>query len=42
MSKQLNPAGNSFVEITDIDECTACGMCFQMCPDLAIEIDKKK
>jgi 2-oxoglutarate ferredoxin oxidoreductase subunit delta len=42
MSKQFNPAGNSYVEITDIDECTACGMCFQMCPDLAIEIDKKQ
>ena len=42
MSKQLNPAGNSYVEITDIDKCNACGMCFQMCPDLAIEIDKDK
>jgi Fe-S-cluster-containing hydrogenase component 2 len=42
MSEIFNKSGNSFAEITDIENCTGCALCCQMCPDMAIEIEGKK
>ncbi len=39
MSELLNSSGNTHAEIIDLSECTACALCCQMCPDLAIRIE---
>jgi len=39
MSSKLNKKGYHYAEV-DAEKCTGCGLCFQMCPDLAIEIEK--
>ncbi len=39
MSRLLNSGGHAYAEIIDLSECTACALCCQMCPDLAIRID---
>ena len=40
LSKNLNKKGFHYAEIIDPKKCTGCGLCFQMCPDLCIEIEK--
>ena len=39
ISELLNSGGHTYAEIIDLRECTACALCCQMCPDLAIRID---
>jgi 2-oxoglutarate ferredoxin oxidoreductase subunit delta len=39
MSELLNNSGHQFAEMTDIENCTGCALCCQMCPDIAIEIE---
>lgn len=38
MSEDINDEGHAFPEDIDPQRCTACGLCFRMCPDCAIEI----
>ncbi len=40
MSELFNSAGQHYAEIIDTDECTGCALCCQMCPDIAIRIEK--
>jgi formate hydrogenlyase subunit 6/NADH:ubiquinone oxidoreductase subunit I len=40
MSELFNSAGQHYAEIIDVDECTGCALCCQMCPDIAIRIEK--
>jgi NAD-dependent dihydropyrimidine dehydrogenase PreA subunit len=42
MSDVLNEQGHPYAELIDQGRCTGCGLCFRMCPDTAIEIDRKK
>jgi len=39
MSELLNSGGRTYAEIIDLSECTACALCCQMCPEVAIQID---
>ena len=39
MSELLNSGGHAYAEIIDLSECTACALCCQMCPEVAIQID---
>ncbi len=39
MSELLNSGGRNYAEIIDLSECTACALCCQMCPEVAIQID---
>jgi NAD-dependent dihydropyrimidine dehydrogenase PreA subunit len=39
MSSDLNAQGQPYPEQIDAGKCTACGLCFRMCPDGAIEVD---
>jgi len=41
MSKELNPAGYPYVKTVDGKKCTACGLCYRMCPDVVIEVEGK-
>jgi len=38
MSELLNSSGHTYAEIIDLSECTACALCCQMCPEVAIRI----
>ena len=38
--KFINKKGFHYIEIIDPDNCNACGLCYQVCPDVAIEIWK--
>lgn len=38
MSKQHNKYGNLYAQPINQEYCTRCGNCYQICPDLAIEI----
>ncbi len=38
MSELLNSGGHTYAEIIDLSECTACALCCQMCPEVAIQI----
>jgi len=40
MSTDLNEQGLPYPEMTDYDECTGCGICFRMCPDTAVQVNK--
>ena len=42
MSDNLNKKGYHYAKIIDKEKCTGCGLCFQMCPDLVIEIKNDK
>lgn len=42
MTQELNVQGNPYAEVIDPAACTACGICFRMCPDVAIEITGDK
>jgi len=37
-SKALNKIGYNPVIVENADECNACGTCYIMCPDCAVEI----
>ncbi len=39
MSELLNSGGHTYAEIIDLSDCTACALCCQMCPEVAIQID---
>jgi len=39
-SKDINQMGYNFAECTNQNECIACKMCYQICPDAAITIEK--
>lgn len=41
MSEELNSQGSPYAEIIDPAACNACGICFRMCPDVAIEITEQ-
>ncbi len=38
ISELLNSGGHAYAEIVDLGECTACALCCQMCPEVAIQI----
>jgi len=40
MSSDLNEQGLPYPEEIDADCCTGCGICFRMCPDTAVEVNK--
>ncbi|MBU4560913.1 ferredoxin family protein [bacterium] len=40
MSQRLNSKGYHPAEQAKEGECTACGLCYLICPDVAIEIWK--
>jgi NAD-dependent dihydropyrimidine dehydrogenase PreA subunit len=40
MAEDLNQQGLPYPEMIDEERCTTCGICFRMCPDTAIEVNK--
>ena len=42
MSEEANEMGNLYAEVIKQNACTGCALCFQMCPDLAIEVRKSE
>ena len=40
LGKKINKKGYHYVEIIDPEKCNSCGLCYQACPDVAIEIWK--
>ncbi|HEA47442.1 MAG TPA: ferredoxin family protein [bacterium] len=40
MSQRLNSKGYHSAEPVKGEECTACGLCYLICPDIAIEVWK--
>ena len=40
LSDALSEKGYHPAECTDQDACIACAMCAQMCPDVAIKVEK--
>jgi 2-oxoglutarate ferredoxin oxidoreductase subunit delta len=40
MCDELNAKGCHPAVIVDESKCTRCGLCYRMCADLAIEIEK--
>jgi 2-oxoglutarate ferredoxin oxidoreductase subunit delta len=42
LSEKLNLAGYHPAEFIDNGECNSCGSCYQMCPDVAIEVWKEE
>jgi 2-oxoglutarate ferredoxin oxidoreductase subunit delta len=38
MSQKLNPKGYFVVELRAGDDCTSCGLCALMCPDVALRV----
>jgi len=41
MSKQLNQSGYPYVQPVPGTQCTGCGLCYRMCPDVVIEVEGK-
>ncbi len=39
-SKDINQMGYHYAECSDQSQCIACKMCYQVCPDAAITIEK--
>ena len=42
MSKRTNQKGYHPPEITDISQCTDCGLCALLCPDFAIYVESSE
>ena len=40
LGDEMNAAGHFAVWVMDPDSCNGCGLCAEMCPDLAIEVWK--
>lgn len=40
-SDTVNEHGYYSAEAADPDQCRGCGFCYQICPDMAIEIHRK-
>lgn len=40
MSKTLNAKGFQYAQLIEEGKCNKCGLCYRMCPDLVIEIEK--
>ena len=40
ISEETNAAGFFVVRFVSEDQCTGCGLCGEMCPDLALQIWK--
>lgn len=40
LSEEFNLGGYHPAEFNDNGECNSCGLCYQMCPDVAIEVWK--
>ncbi|MCP3923501.1 MAG: 4Fe-4S dicluster domain-containing protein [Desulfobacterales bacterium] len=38
---ELNRAGYPVIEITDMESCTSCTFCAEICPDVVISVFKK-
>ena len=41
MSNQLNKRGVTFAKTKDNYQCTGCGACFFICPEVCIEINEE-
>ncbi|MCL2065285.1 MAG: ferredoxin family protein [Candidatus Cloacimonetes bacterium] len=39
-SVKINAKGYNYAEVEDQSACIACKMCYQICPDVAITIEK--
>ena len=39
-SKKINSKGYHYAEVVKQADCIACKMCYQMCPDVAIKVEK--
>jgi 2-oxoglutarate ferredoxin oxidoreductase subunit delta len=35
---ELNSSGSHPVKAVNMDKCTACGNCYEVCPDVCIEV----
>jgi len=35
---EMNSSGSYPVKAVDMDKCIACGNCYEVCPDVAIEV----
>lgn len=40
VGKQMNTSGYFVIEYTNQEECNGCGLCGEMCPDLALQVWK--
>ncbi len=38
--KEHNASGYYAVAFVNVDECNGCGLCAEMCPDMALEVYK--
>jgi len=41
INNKINKLGYKYVVIENIDNCTSCGICAEMCPDVVIEVWKE-
>ncbi|MCX7769451.1 MAG: ferredoxin family protein [Proteobacteria bacterium] len=41
LGNKINKLGYRYVEVNKIEDCTACGICAEMCPDVVIEVWKE-
>ena len=39
-SEEINQKGYNFAQCKDQEQCIACKMCYLICPDAAIKIEK--
>lgn len=39
MSDRFNVKGYRVPEVVNPEDCTGCGVCYSMCPDVAIELE---
>ncbi len=42
MGEELNQAGYTYAKMVEGKKCTACGLCYRMCPDVVIEVEGKE
>ncbi len=38
---KVSPKGGLLVEVRNIDDCSGCGQCELLCPDLAITVEQE-
>jgi 2-oxoglutarate ferredoxin oxidoreductase subunit delta len=39
-SDKINTKGYHYAEVVEQEQCIACKMCYQICPDVAITVEK--
>ena len=38
MDTEINSAGTHPIKVIEIEKCIACGNCYEVCPDVCIEV----